>query len=448
MTKLPEPAFLYLDLFAGVGGFAAALNALDGKVHHAAEIDEMAAATYEANFGHNPRGNVIDLAVRADEIKGFQVLTGGFPCQPFSKSGAQKGTTEARGTLFAEIETIVKATKPLVILLENVRNLAGPRHRGEWDRIVEFLRSAGYRVASEPAEYSPHLLAKSKGGRPHHRVRLFITATYNPGPHLQNYESPEPVVTLKSNAAPNWNLAKDLPLLNKAPKSYDLIENEKNWLDAWDELVQHWQKTKQGKLPGLPLWSDYWKPDKPEGFEGLPSWKKNFIIKNIDFYKNDRDFLDHWLTKWQVREKFPLSRRKFEWQAGDLDSIWKCLIQMRPSGIRVKKPDYVPTLVALNQTPIYGPQKRRITELEAARLQGFPKNWKPFNQPASATYKQMGNAVNIGVVAHVFREHCKRDRDILEKSKEGRQILSALERLPENPDEVFASWGEVVKPPR
>jgi DNA (cytosine-5)-methyltransferase 1 len=179
----------------------------------------------------------------------------------------------------------------------------------------------------------------------------------------------------------------------------------------------------------------------------MPKWKQSFVLKNIDFYLQDRKFLDEWLKKWQVREQFPASRRKFEWQAGDLNSIWDCLIQMRPSGIRVKQPNYVPTLVALNQTPIYGPFRRKITELEAARLQGFPANWAPKLQSPTATYKQMGNAVNIGVIAHVFREHCIRDADVLAKSAEGRKILKGLSKLPENPDEVFASWGQKVRPP-
>jgi DNA (cytosine-5)-methyltransferase 1 len=447
MTKKSQPTFRYIDLFAGVGGFAAALNALGGEVRLAAEIDELAAATYEANLGHNPRRNVIDVAKNSTALGSYQVLTGGFPCQPFSKSGAQKGTSEPRGTLFGEIEKIVNGSTPLLIVLENVRNLAGPRHREEWNRIINFLRHAGYRVASEPAEFSPHLLSKSQGGRPHHRVRIFITATYNPGPGGHNFESPPPAVTLKSGIAPKWNLVSDLPLKESVDSRYGITTQERLWIEAWEKVVVRWKSEYSEKLPGFPLWSDYWLRDRPSGFESMPQWKQRFVLRNMDFYMKDRQFLDEWLENNRVREEFPNSRRKFEWQAGDLDSIWKCLIQMRPSGIRVKSPNYVPTLVALNQTPIYGPFERRITELEAASLQGFPENWQPNPQSSTATYKQMGNAVNIGVIAHVFREHCKRDLDVLSTSAEGRRVLEGLSNSPENPDEVFASWGHKVRPP-
>lgn len=446
MTKKSTIAFRYVDLFAGVGGFAAALNTLGGDVLAASEIDEYAASTYEKNFLHDPRGDVAELANRSQDLSAYHVLTGGFPCQPFSKSGAQKGTGEARGTLFGEIEKIVSNTTPLLIILENVKNLAGPRHIDEWKRIVAFLRDSGYRVSSSPAEFSPHLLSKAKGGRPQHRVRIFITATWNPGPDGKNTEEPEPVVTMKAKTFPSWNLVRDLPLQKNVDARYNLSKDEVLWLNAWDELLIYWNKSHNGKFPGLPLWSDFWVDAPPIDLSSNPIWKQKFILKNIDFYQINKAFIDTWLKKWSVREAFPNSRRKFEWQAGDMPSVWDGLIQFRPSGIRVKKPTYVPALVALNQTPVYGPYKRRITEMEAARLQGFPKNWIPGEAGASKTYKQMGNAVNIGVIAHVFREHCKRDAEILMKHKSGRQILKSLERFPENPDVVFASWGHTVRP--
>ncbi|MEN9966791.1 MAG: hypothetical protein RL036_24 [Actinomycetota bacterium] len=436
--------FGYVDLFSGVGGFAAALNSLGGVVIAAAEIDERAAMAYERNFGHNPRGDVADLAKKSAGLQPFQVLTGGFPCQPFSKSGAQRGTSEARGTLFGEIETIVENTKPLIVILENVKNLTGPKHINEWNRIVAFFRSAGYRVSSRPAEYSPHLLDKSKGGRPQHRVRIFITATRNPGADGVNHETPEPVVTLSSGVAPSWDLAKDLPLDAQVPEKYNLSDQETTWLNAWDELLSHWRATKTSRFPGMPLWSDYWRDALPSDLSSYPDWKQKFVIRNHDFYLGDKRFIDSWLSKWSIRESFPASRRKFEWQAGDLASVWDCLIQFRPSGVRVKKPDYVPALVALNQTPIFGPLKRRITEREAARLQGFPANWAPASDQPAVTYKQMGNAVNIGVIAHVFREHCKRDRDVLEMDPAGRSILNALEIYSDNPDDTFTGWGGFV----
>ena len=87
---------------------------------------------------------------------------------------------ETRGTLFFNIASIIKAHHPKVVLLENVRNLIGPRHEHEWEVIIETLREEGYHVSDEAAVFSPHLLPPAMGGAPQVRERVFITATYAP----------------------------------------------------------------------------------------------------------------------------------------------------------------------------------------------------------------------------------------------------------------------------
>ena len=88
---------------------------------------------------------------------------------------------------------------------------------------------------------------------------------------------------------------------------------------------------------------------------------------------------------------------------------------MRPSGIRAKRPTYLPALVAITQTSIYGPRRRRITPREASRLQGLPE-WFDFgDQGDAATYKQLGNGVNVGAAYWVLRQHVDRDQDELRR---------------------------------
>jgi DNA (cytosine-5)-methyltransferase 1 len=158
-------SFDFVDLFAGVGGFHAVLSALGGRGVLAAEIDPWAAAVYEKNWGLKPEGDVVEVAAQADLLVPLHsILVGGFPCQPFSKGGHQRGMSEIRGQLFNEILKILAARKPAVVFLENVRNIAGPRQRPVWEAIIRGLREAGYRVPSEPAVFSPHLLPPRLGG--------------------------------------------------------------------------------------------------------------------------------------------------------------------------------------------------------------------------------------------------------------------------------------------
>ena len=88
---------------------------------------------------------------------------------------------------------------------------------------------------------------------------------------------------------------------------------------------------------------------------------------------------------------------KLEWQSGPIktnDSIFNHFIQIRQSGIRVKKGNYFPTLVAISQIPIYGKEKRYITPRECARLQSFPESFQLLDNDKKS-YKQLGNSVNV-----------------------------------------------------
>src|SRR6478735_6448841 len=180
---MSQAAFRFVDLFAGVGGFHAALKAYGGQCVYAVEIDRQAARVYEKNWGHPALGDITldaDADLEIMNVPPHDVLCAGFPCQPFSKSGAQRGMDEARGTLFFNIASIIKAHHPAIVLLENVRNLIGPRHEHEWDVIIRTLREEGYNVSARPAIFSPHLLPAHLGGTPQVRERVFITATYAP----------------------------------------------------------------------------------------------------------------------------------------------------------------------------------------------------------------------------------------------------------------------------
>lgn len=150
----------------------------------------------------------------------------------------------------------------------------------------------------------------------------------------------------------------------------------------------------------------------------------NFLRKNAELFERNQGWCRAWLTEYRVAS-FPPSRRKLEWQAQDLDSLWDCLMHFRPSGLRAKPPTYVPALVAITQTSIIGPRRRRLTPREAARMQGLPDAFTFDGQSDAATYKQLGNGVNVGAVQNVLAMHCERDRSILEATASGRRVLQA-----------------------
>ncbi len=161
----------FVDLFAGIGGFHAALADLGLECVFASETDEAARRVYARTWGLIPGG---DIRLSSKSVPDATVLAAGFPCQPFSKSGFQRGASEARGTLFWNICEALEKSRPSVVLLENVRNLAGPRHRSTWDGIISALRDLGFMVSREPLVFSPHWLPPSLGGTPQARERVFI----------------------------------------------------------------------------------------------------------------------------------------------------------------------------------------------------------------------------------------------------------------------------------
>ena len=434
-------SFTFIDLFAGIGGFHGALSALGGECVYASEIDKDAARIYNRNWGLQPDG---DITLAANEnnmdVPEHDVLVGGFPCQPFSKSGKQRGMDEARGTLFWNIARIIEVRKPKIVLLENVRNIAGPRHEHEWEVIIETLRQLGYRVSSKPLVVSPHRIHPEFGGRPQVRERVFIAATRTskPGallgeePGLPNIEKFEHAWNIQ-----NWNLAKDLPIETKLDvddkKSSSLGESEAQWIEAWDEFVALFKAAHPGQnLPGFPIWADEWVHiDELKIPKGTPAWKSNFLKKNAEFYTQNKKFIERWLKKYNNLEAFPPSRRKLEWQAQDAKSLSETIMHFRPSGIRAKKATYVPALVAITQTSILGKQKRRITTREGARLQGLPEWFDFLDQTKSQTFKQLGNGVNIGAVYNVMKALVLRDLDLLgSETKLVKSILNA----PDTPD--------------
>lgn len=171
----------HLELFSGIGGFRQAIELLSRDFNFTqrtigfSEIDKYATKTYKAAFKEEGKeiGDIVAFNSKSDnllELEEFNLLTGGFPCQPFSMMGSQKGFKDRRGGLFFEIITIIKSKRPRYILLENVKNLI-THNGGETIKvIVDELKNSGYHVYYDVFNSNDFGLAQTRN-----RVYIFAT---------------------------------------------------------------------------------------------------------------------------------------------------------------------------------------------------------------------------------------------------------------------------------
>lgn len=381
--------FTFIDLFCGIGGFHQAMSDLGGICLYACDIDADCRKTYEKNYGIRPAGDITKLD--AKDIPLHDVLCAGFPCQAFSKAGRRLGfKDETKGTLFFDIMRILEYHHPKYALLENVRNLASHDHGNTWRVIHDSLEGIGYNVIDEPVIFSPHYL-----GIPQHRERVFIMCVRKDIGSL-------PPFYFNTTKIPICNI--DDILLNDDEiddlEKYKLREDQIEWIDLWNEFIQN---IKCDKLPGFPVWADSLCSLEDnhlvKDWDNLPKWMQNFILKNNELWKKNIDFIAYWLPKALKNKNFFGAKAKLEWQAGETDkpNLWEHIMQIRPSGLRVKPGTYFPALVAITQTSIVGKKKRFLTPRECARLQSFPDTFKYDDKNAQA-YKQFGNSINVDLV--------------------------------------------------
>lgn len=170
-----RPRFTFIDLFAGVGGFRLAMQSIGGKCVFTSEWDKNAQATYLANYGEQPFGDIRPQETKDRIPEGFDVLCAGFPCQPFSLAGVSARNSmhkahgfadETQGTLFFDVMQIVRQRRPRVVFLENVRNLVNHDGGRTFDVIRRSIEGEGYSFSYRLIDASPLV--------PQRRVRCYM----------------------------------------------------------------------------------------------------------------------------------------------------------------------------------------------------------------------------------------------------------------------------------
>lgn len=157
--------FTFIDLFAGIGGFRIPMQENKGKCVFTSEFNPHAQKSYELNFGEVPFGDITKLDLNI--VPKHDVLTAGFPCQPFSISGKMKGFEDTRGTLIYNVFKIIEMRQPKVVFLENVKHLIHHNDGKTLSTIIKGLEDLGYIVSTK-------LLNASDFGVPQNRERVII----------------------------------------------------------------------------------------------------------------------------------------------------------------------------------------------------------------------------------------------------------------------------------
>lgn len=246
-------SYKFIDLFAGIGGFHIAMSNVGGECVFASEIDKHARKTYQENFYHlsqelfdNNLFNDDITNINHHDIPDFDILCGGFPCQPFSQAGFKKGFEDDRGNLFFNIADIIDAKQPKAFFLENVRHLLNHDDGKTFNTIKHIIQNElGYSLYYK-------IVKASDFGLPQHRPRIFIVGFKNDT--LNSYKFPEPV-PLKMTMSDIWEgeCNRKIGFTLRVGGRGSSIDDRRNW-DSYmvDGEVKRIGSKQGKKLQGFP----------------------------------------------------------------------------------------------------------------------------------------------------------------------------------------------------
>ncbi len=413
----------FIDLFSGLGGFHVALNELGHECVFASEINPDLRNLYLKNHGLACAGDINKISL--DQIPNHNIICAGFPCQPFSKAGKQYGLNDPlNGSFFDKILEIADFHKSEFLFLENVPNLKS-HDNGDTLKYMKGRLAENYHFSDEII--SPHYL-----GIPQNRSRIYIVCRRKEFGDLSYFKFPSKI------DAPNISIHQ---IIENDPQEYTALKPETvNKLNIWQEFIDNLEED----IPSFPIWAMEFGATYPyeecspsaldlsdlKSFKGkfgnqidmsskmnaiqslpnyaqsdqlkFPNWKIRYIKQNREFYKRNQHWIDGWLDKVKSWEN---SHLKFEWNCGKYSekNIFDKIVQFRPSGIRVKLPNFSPTLVLTStQVPVFPWLKRYMTVKEAAKLQCLD-NLNYYPDSNSNAFRAFGNAVNACVVFKIAK---------------------------------------------
>lgn len=337
-----------LDLFAGIGGIRIAFENNGVKCVGSSEIDKNACETYELNFKEKPLGDITKIA--GQDLPHFDIIAGGFPCQPFSLGGLRKGFQDTRGTLFFEIARLIEERKPKAFFLENVSGIVSHDKGKTLETIEESLRNLGY-------VFQWRVMNACHYGIPQNRSRWYC-------------------IGFKKELGIIFEQEDTSHKEKNGVEGEETCSGSKNTLAEESGLIYHFPKKRSlsftvndviGKRAG-------------REYAITETARKNIDTYLPAFQKTDRFQKENVLLANEIRA----SRCNFR-----CDGIAPCLTAKMGTGG--------------NNVPVYVKGHRKLTEKECLKLMGFP-DWYQMKPNSMHSYKQIGNSVVVEVVDMLARE--------------------------------------------
>lgn len=410
-----------IDLFAGIGGIrrgleqAAADRGLETVCVFTSEIKAHAIKVLQENHPtETVHGDITQVST--DDIPDFDILCAGFPCQAFSSAGKRQGFADTRGTMFFEVERILKAKRPQGFILENVEGLVNHDGGRTLEVITQHLGELGY-------HFDYRVLNSKYFGVPQERKRIYIIGSLHDTPNLDHFpivectlssilESGQPTVNTPfvRNLLQHFTVEelygksiKDKRGGNTNIHSWDIgIKGEvsKEQKDLLDRILTERRKKKWAEIIGID-----WMDGMPLTLEQISTFYNHPHLADMLSNLTEKGYLKYEHPKKLVRETL-----------GNVSTTHREPDTTKPKGYnivagklsfeinKILSPNEIaPTLVAMDMQKLYVGDKgglRRLTLREGLRLCGYPDNM-PFNVSEKDGFDLLGNTVVVPVIKAV-----------------------------------------------
>ena len=422
--------FSFLDFFSGVGGFRVALEKLGGNCLGFSEIDKNAIKVYLNNFKDKDEKYLGDIT-KINKLPKVDILAGGVPCQAWSVAGSKKGFEDPRGKLWEDCIRLVKKSKPKSFIFENVKGLYDPRNKESLKLIINEFEKCGYDVFHK-------LLNAYDFGLPQNRDRIFIVGIDKK--FKAEFEFPRPLENTKKLYKIFDNIKFNPKLLTK--KKFfqrdlfgERVPASRNRFQKDDELndffifcdtrnghstIHSWdirKTSKKEKKICMTILKNRRKKEHGQ-WDGNPMSYKTLKKLIPDLEKKElANLIKKKILVQEEDGRYELFHTK---NSAGIDGVYRVFLpqsEIFSTITATENRDFIATksIVGKNKEDykkkfikeIYLKKKYRlISGREAARLQGFPENFK-IHENDKTSKKQFGNAVPTNVVYAVAKEILK-----------------------------------------